>query len=48
MIGRFCCPIDSKKVESFNPFEVPYLDRVFNDEESSKIWNALWNYTMMK
>lgn len=41
-VGRFCCPIDPDKVGEFDPFSVPYLDEVFENEESRGMnWRRL-------
>lgn len=33
-VGRFCCPIDPAHLMEFDPFQVPYLDEVFENESS--------------
>lgn len=35
---RFCCPIDPESLSDFDPFSVPYLDEVFQDEKSCGTW----------
>ena len=40
---RFCCPIDPESLSDFDPFSVPYLDEVFQDEKSCGTW-GWWSW----